>query len=335
MFELGLQSDPFAVVQGARLGAPLVRLAPTIALGSGIFRRLAYPVVRLEAGVQRGVLKQWEGAVSMQPGRGFMSIAVRHAPGLGGTQLTVGGSYALGLGRVIGRMSRHGDKLDGGYSASGAVAFGAVRHATPLEYGGLGLSGVEGHVFKDLDGDGKLGPNDEPVGNVRVRIGGLLARTDAMGRYSLWNVLPYQAVSVQLDTLSLEDPAWVPALPARALRPSPQQFTRIEFALVRTREITGLLIPGARIATPAGVGVELRDAMSGALQTARTFSDGAFYFSRVRPGKYHLTLSKTSSTALGIASPPQIDVVVGAEGSDVVDLPAITLEHSASPEGGR
>jgi hypothetical protein len=209
------------------------------------------------------------------------------------------------------------------------VAFGSVRRATPLEYGGLGLAGVEGHVFRDLDGDGELGPRDEPVAGVTVRIGGLLARTDASGRYSLWNVLPYQAVNVQLDTLSLEDPAWVPALPGRALRPSPQQYTKIEFALVRTREVVGQLAPGARVATPAGVGLELRDAMSGSLHTARSFSDGAFYFSRVRPGRYRLTLAKSSSTALGIDSPPQLDVVVGADGSDVVDLPPIKLERAA------
>ncbi|MDB4883559.1 MAG: hypothetical protein JWL95_2325 [Gemmatimonadetes bacterium] len=331
MLDVGVQSDPFAVVQGAPQGPALLRIAPTLALGRGIFRRLAFPVVRLEAGLQRGRLMQWEGALSMQPGRGFVSIALRHAPGLGGNQLTVGGSYALGLGRVIGRMSRHGEQTEGGYSASGAVAFGSVRRATPLEYGGLGLSGIEGRVFRDLDGDGKPSSGDEPVPGVVVRIGGLLARTDSEGRYSLWNVLPYQPVNVQIDTLSLEDPAWVPALPARALRPSPQQFTAIDFALVRTRELTGMLVPGARVATPAGVGLELRDAMSGALHTARSFSDGAFYFSRVRPGSYRLTLAKTSSTALGITSPPHVDVTVGSDGADVVDLPPITLNRGALP----
>jgi hypothetical protein len=331
MLELGVQSDPFAIARGAPLGPPLVRIAPTIALGGRVFRHLAYPVVRLEAGMQSRRLVQWEGGVSLQPGRGFVSVAVRHAPGLGGTQLTVGGSYALGLGRVIARMSRRGDQTDGGYSASGAVAFGSVRGATPLEYGGLGLAGVEGHVFRDLDGDGRLGPGDETVPGVTVRIGGLLAKTDEAGRYALWNVLPYQAVQVQLDTLSLQDPAWVPALPGCALRPSPQQYTRIEFALVRTREVAGTLAPGARVATPAGVGLELRDVMSGAMHATRSFSDGAFYFSRVRPGSYRLTLAKSSAAALGIETPPQVDVVIGAESGDIVDLPPVTLERPPAP----
>jgi hypothetical protein len=140
--------------------------------------------------------------------------------------------------------------------------------------------------------------------------------------------MPYQGVNVRIDTLSLEDPGWVPALPARALRPSPQQYTQVEFGLVRTRELTGVLVPGAKLATTAGVGLELRDVSGGALYTSRTFSDGAFYFSRVRPGRYRLTLVPSSASALGIASPPDVDVVIGGEGDQVVELPAITLERS-------
>jgi hypothetical protein len=330
MLEVGVQTDPFALAIGEPIGPPVVRLAPTIALGSGIFRRLTYPVVRLEAGLQRGRLVQWEGAINLQPGRGFVSLAVRHAPGPGGTQLALGGSYALGLGRMIGRVSQRAGQLDGGYSATGAVAFGSVRRATPLEYGGLGLSGVEGHVFRDLDGDGKLGPHDEPVSGATVRIGGLVTRTDVRGRYSMWNVLPYQPVSVQLDTLSLEDPGWVPALPARTLRPSPQQYTGVEFGLVRTREITGTLVPGTSVATAAGVGLELRDVDGGALHAARTFSDGAFYFGRVRPGRYRLTIAKSSASALGIATPPLVDVIVGADSEAIVELPPIALARDAA-----
>jgi hypothetical protein len=307
-----------------------VRLAPTIQLGRGIFRRLAYPIIRLEAGLQQGHLVQWETALSLQPGRGFVSITLRHAPGIAGTQLTVGGSYALGLGRIIGRMSRHGDRIDGGYSATGAVAFGSVRRATPLEYGGLGLSGVEGHVFRDVDGDGRLGAQDEAVSGVRIRVGGLVTRTDERGRYSLWNVMPYQPVNVRIDTLSLEDPGWVPALPARALRPSPQQYTQVEFGLVRTREVTGSLLPGAGIGTTAGIGLELRDMEGGALHAARSFSDGAFYFSRVRPGRYRLTLASSSAAALGIAVPPQVDVVVPPTGDDIVDIAPVTLVRDAA-----
>ena len=73
---------------------------------------------------------------------------------------------------------------------------------------------------------------------------------------------------------------------------------------MRTREITGALVPGAQIATTAGVGLELRDVDGGALHASRTFSDGAFYFGRVRPGHYRLSLH-ASASALGISTPPR------------------------------
>jgi hypothetical protein len=66
------------------------------------------------------------------------------------------------------------------------------------------------------------------------------------------------------------------------------------------------------------------------MYTARTFSDGAFYFSRVRPGQYRLTLARSSAAALGIASPPQVDVVIGGDADTVVELPAITLQRDTS-----
>ena len=101
----------------------------------------------------------------------------------------------------------------------------------------------------------------------------------------------------------------------------------MEFALVRTRELAGSLVPGAQLATTAGVGLELRDVDGGGMHSARTFSDGAFYFSRVRPGRYRLTLTASSARALGMATPPQVDVVIPAESDAVVELPAITLSR--------
>jgi hypothetical protein len=137
-------------------------------------------------------------------------------------------------------------------------------------------------------------------------------------------------VCVRVDTLSLVDPGWVAARPSRALRPSPQQYTQVEFGLVRTRELTGVLVPDSSIATTAGVGLELRDVDGGATYTSRTFSDGAFYFSRVRPGRYRLTLARSSATALGIVTPPQVDVVIAADAETIVELPAIRLQRDAS-----
>ena len=65
-------------------------------------------------------------------------------------------------------------------------------------------------------------------------------------------------------------------------------------------------------------------------KAARTFSDGAFYFGRVRPGRYRLVVAKSSAAALGISSPPQVDVVVGADNDAIIELAPITLERDAA-----
>ena len=91
-----------------------------------------------------------------------------------------------------------------------------------------------------------------------------------------------------------------------------------------------MLLPGPKLATTSGVGLELRDVEGGALYTARTFSDGAFYISRVRPGRYRLTLTPSSATALGITTPPQVDVIIAGDADTVVEVPAITLQRDSS-----
>ena len=328
VIDVGLQSDPLAATRDSGSGTPMLRIAPTISLAHGRFERLGTPVLRVEAGFQGASLTQWDAALSLQPGRGFANISLRHLAGIPGTQLALGGSLALGFGRVLGRMGAHAGRVEGGYSANGAVAFGSVRRTTALEYGGLGLSGVEGRVFRDNDGDGQFGPGDQLVANATVQVGGLRTITDSAGRYSMWNVVPYEAIDVLVDSLSLEEPGWVPAVATRALRPSPQQYTRVDFALVRTREVIGRVATTGSMSAPSGVAVELRESRTGALYEARTFSDGAFYVSRVRPGRYLLTVVSSSLRALGAADMGPREVVVGAEGDDVVELPAVTLSRA-------
>jgi hypothetical protein len=210
------------------------------------------------------------------------------------------------------------------------VAFGSVRRAMPVAYGGVGLAGVEGRVFRDRNGDGVFQAGEEAATRVAVRVGGLRVFTDSAGRYSLWNALPYEPLEVQLDSLSLEDPAWVPTVASRTLRPSPHQFARVEFALVHTRELVGRLEGAPGLATPAGVEVELREASTGALYRTRTFSDGAYYVSRVRPGRYEIAVAPASLQVLSAMGTLGVQVAVTADGDEVVEAPPIVLRPAVN-----
>ena len=329
LLELGVQSDPLAQVHPDSAGAPIVRVAPSFSVDAGRLSGLGVPIVRLEGGFQGSRLVQWEGALSLQNGVGYTNVSLRKLHGIPGTQLVVSATLTTTGARVLSRVTRRDGHVDGGYSATGAVAFGSVRRATPLAYGGLGYSGVEGRVFEDLNGSGAYDAADQPVANAVIRVGGLRVRTDSAGRYSSWSATPYERIGVELDTLSLDDPAWVPAVPTHFLRPSPHQFTAVAFPLVHTREVLGRLAPDSGMAMPAGVSLELRDPTTGGVYLTRTFGDGGFYISRMRPGRYRLTVSASSLAVLKAAS-PEIWVVVPMEGEEAIEVPPIAL-HAQAP----
>jgi hypothetical protein len=309
-------------------GAPIVRVAPSFSIDAGRPAGLGIPIVRLEGGFQGTRLVQWEGALSLQNRVGYTNVSLRKLHGIPGTQLVVSATLATTGARVLTRVTSRQGHVDGGYSATGAVAVGSVRRATPLAYGGLGYSGVEGRVYEDVNGSGAYDPVDQPVANAVVRVGGLRVRTDSSGRYSSWSATPYERIEVELDTLSLNDPAWIPAVPSHFLRPSPHQFSAVAFPLVHTREVMGRLLPDSGMAMPAGVSLELRDSTTGALYRTRTFGDGAFYISRMRPGRYRLAVSASSLAVLRAIS-PDVQVTVPMEGEEAIEVPTIELRAQA------
>lgn len=330
LLEVGLQSDPAAALSMDSAGSALVTIAPSLSLDARRLHWLGVPILRLQGGFQGARLVQWESALSLQSNLGFVNLSVRRLHRLPGTQVVVGGTLTLGAARVLTRMTSRGGRVEGGYSATGAVAFGSVRRATPLAYGGLGYSGIEGRVFQDLDGDGTFSSGDQGIPGAMVRIGGLRVSTDSGGRYSSWSATPYERLEVQLDTLSLQDPSWVPAIASHALRPSPHQFSGVVFPLVHTREVLGRLAADSGMSAPAGVSLELRDSTSGALYRTRTFGDGGFYISRMRPGRYVLMVSASSLAVLG-AEQPHIVVVVPADGDEAIEVAPIVLRAVRPP----
>jgi hypothetical protein len=328
LLELGVQSDPVAQLYPDSAGAPIMRIAPSFSIDAGRLSGLGVPIVRIEGGFQGARLVQWEGGLSLQNSVGYTNVALRKLHGLPGTQLAVSVTITTTGARLLTRVTSRGGHVDGGYSATGAVAVGSVRRATPLAYGGLGYSGVEGRVYQDVNGSGAYDAADQPVANAMIRVGGLRVRTDSSGRYSSWSATPYERIEVELDTLSLDDPSWVPAVPAHFLRPSPHQFTGVAFPLVHTREVLGRLTPDSGMAMPAGVSLELRDSTTGALYRTRTFGDGGFYISRMRPGRYRLTVSASSLAVLQAAS-PEVSVIVPMDGEEAIEVPPIVLRRPA------
>ena len=220
-----------------------------------------------------------------------------------------------------------------GRSASATTALSGVATLDPpgsittYEMGGVGMAGVGGVVFYDYDGDGKLGPADSVAPDIGLIIGGQRRRTDARGRYRAWNVVPYELVEITVDTLRGMPPNWIPFRVQQYLRPTPHMYNRFDIPLAQTREVAGRIVADSGIWTASGITVLFENVETGATTSTVTFSDGAFYVSRMKPGKYEMSVSPSALEALGarasIAKMP-LDIPVHA-GDELIELQPVRV----------
>lgn len=300
--------------------APLGRRAP---------RWLGAPLATGSVASGNQGLERWEAGISFAPPRGNVQLGARWYRG-GGTSLVVGTTLRAGPGRVQGRIGTRAGRTEGGVSVDGGAAFGQGTGVEALPFGGIGMAGIDGRVFHDLDGDGRFSPGDEPVEGAAVGVGSLRARSGADGRFSTWTVLPYEVLRVRLDTATLADPGWIPVRADTLVRPSPHLYTRFDFPLVQTRELFGRVVAGTGVPTPAGVGIDVVNTASGAVEHTVTFSDGEFYIGRVLPGVYDVRVTDSSLRALGARAEPASQRVTVPPGGDqpLVEIPAFQLRRA-------
>src|SRR5207245_11526144 len=97
----------------------------------------------------------------------------------------------------------------------------------------LGRSGGSGRVFLDENADGVQNPGERGVPGVRVRVGTSTAVSDSDGEFRVWDIVPFEPVSVQVDSLSLSSPLLVPAFASALLEPGPNRFRRLNLPLLR------------------------------------------------------------------------------------------------------
>ena len=193
----------------------------------------------------------------------------------------------------------------------------------------LERSGVSGRVFLDENADGVQNPGERGIPGVRVRVGTSTAVSDSDGEFRVWDIVPFEPVSVQVDSLSLSSPLLVPAFASALLEPGPNRFRGLNIPVVAAGVVEGRVsrdVGGRRVGVP-GVTLRLTDrrpgGRGGAGQRFTTFSDGAFYVLGVKPGDYDLTVDAAVLDALqATAAPLRVTLAptpsgVGASGLEV------------------
>lgn len=210
----------------------------------------------------------------------------------------------------------------GGSSAavlSGSAALSSGGHITTHPSPRAGLAGVEGVVFVDHDGDGTMDAGEEAVPHANILVGSTHTIADESGRYRLWGLQPYAVTTVAIDSLRSADPAWTTARASTLFRPAPNTARRVDIALIRTRELAGSITAHADVPTVASLSLLITDLDSGDVITTTTFSDGQFYVSRIRPGRYRLTVTDASLAAIGARMEGSgVEFTIAAAGDDIL-----------------
>lgn len=213
-------------------------------------------------------------------------------------------------------------------SARGSLAEAGLAGVTALPGPAEGSGGITGLVYYDRDADGRYTAGDSVLAGQVVQVGGLPVRTDARGRYVRWNVSPYDVAYVRIHPNAVADPALTPAQPEHRVRPVPNRALTVDFPVVQTRPVGGQ-VAGLADAALGGITLELADER-GQVTSATTFTDGAWYVARARPGRYRVTVAATSLAALAARAGP-VEVVVPADGDAEVQAPTIQISTGHAP----
>ncbi len=255
--------------------------------------------------------------------RGFANL-LQVDMGLG-WQRGIGVTFELGITatlrpvRIVSRNQVTPDGTRGIQAVEGSFIWeGSTNRLEFADGRSLGRSGIVGEVFVDGNANGIADPGESRVANVSVRVGPLTARTDAEGRFAVWDLMPFEPLVLEVDANSVRDPLWVPATPRLLVRPDPNTFTPIPVPLVQAGEVSGAVLLGDEGAALRGVQVELRNQDTDDVYTTSTFSDGTFYVMGVRPGRYVATLAERVQEILSLsARPAEFEVLPTSDGAIV------------------
>ena len=235
--------------------------------------------------------------------RGQWRAELGWATGLGGRGI---GRIAIGHSRRFDRFALGGRieaATDGGLAAGidlqfslaprpgGGVRLGSARYASQGR--------AEVVVFRDLNGDGVRQPDEPPERDVQLVAGQATAArlTDAAGRATVEDLVPYRAVLIGIDAASLPDPFLLPAGPGKVVVPRPGIASTVELPVVGSGAVEGELVSAAG-AGLGGVDLELVDPAGVVAATTRSEFDGHILFERVPYGRFTLRIGALAAAAL-------------------------------------
>lgn len=149
---------------------------------------------------------------------------------------------------------------------------------------------VRSLVFLDQNADGILNNGEEPIEGARLKLGNARTKTktDEDG-YIIANAPADKLINIALDTPSLEDPYYIPAVDGFSSVPIRGKMIDTVFPVVETGSIEGTIFRDSNKKTVAGLTLDLIDVESGKVaMSIESAFDGYYVFEFVRPGTYKI-----------------------------------------------
>ena len=242
----------------------------------------------------------------LEPGQTTLSAGVTHnfgsfGVGLNGSYID-SGDYAVGmqLFMALGREPRTGAWLADWQpmADSGAVSARVFLDANQNGLFDAGERAIEGVGFTINEG------NRHPV------------RSNANGLAYLTRLPTRQYTDLSLDTATLEDPQWLPAVPGIRILPRPGKVQSLDFPVVMTGEVDGTVYLKEGNTT-RGIGnalVELVTDRGNVAASGRSSSDGYYVIQAVRPGRYKARISPEQLDKLGLMGTTPVELTMAADG---------------------
>lgn len=189
-----------------------------------------------------------------------------------------------------------------------------------LENHGIAEFGLVGaRVYLDLDDDGQFSEGDEPLENVGFKGNGgrIRGKTDEFGHALLTGLEAYRNTDLEIDTGTLDDPFWVASPPGYQIIPRPGSFSTVDFPVVTTGEVDGVVYRqwADRTDEAAGVYIQRVDTDGNVTQEIRSAYDGFYLFDFVRPGKYTLRINPEQLSALGLSTADEYSIDIEGDGT--------------------
>ncbi|QQG36915.1 MAG: hypothetical protein HYS17_03850 [Micavibrio aeruginosavorus] len=147
---------------------------------------------------------------------------------------------------------------------------------------------IEAHTFLDNDASGDFSEGDEPLAGARLNFGGRVSEeeSDESGRLIARAGAVTGLTNVALDTSSLDDPYYAPAVPGYSMSLRPGSMPAVSFPVIETGAIDGTISSADDGEPVQGIRLQLVNDKNEIVAITEAAYDGFYTFEFVKPGTY-------------------------------------------------